>query len=131
MLAERVASAVSRRFQIPRPPTIFARVGGRSGIAFSRFQNLVPKQGLSPPPTREEAFVFNIPLVAARYSVVSIDGRRQSVVQTPGEAYLFDMTSRNEVSLDAVYDSVRVHMPQTVLDDLAYENGLRRLPRER
>lgn len=127
MLADRVATAISRGFQIARPPTILAKLGSRSSIAFSHFRNSSPKQGLSVPSKREEAFVLNVPLIAARYSVVSVDGLQQSVVQSPGEAYLFDLTRRNEVSLDATYDSVRVHLPQTTLDELAYENGLRRV----
>jgi AraC-like DNA-binding protein len=65
--------------------------------------------------------------MSAKYSVVSIDGKRQSVVQSPGMAYLFDLTSRNEVSLDAIYDSIRFHIPQASIDDAAYEKGLPRV----
>jgi AraC-like DNA-binding protein len=123
VLADRVSCSISKGFKIPPPPTVAARIVGTSEIAFSHFKSLDPRPGLSTPSAREEAFVFNIPLMAARYSVVSIDGRRQSVVQDPGKAYLFDLTSRNEVSLDTTYDSVRVHLPQTAIDDVAYEKG--------
>lgn len=127
VLADRISAAIGRGFKIPPPPTIAARIAGTSQIAFSRFRNLESKPGLSTPSTREEAFVFNIPLMPAKYAVVSIDGRRQSVVQSPGKAYLFDLTSKNEVSLDAVYDSVRFHVPQASIDDAAYERGLPRV----
>lgn len=127
MLADRISAAIGRGFNIPPPPTIAARIAGTSQIAFSRFRNFESRPGLSTPSSREEAFVFNIPLMSAKYSVVSIDGKRQSVVQSPGMAYLFDLTSRNEVSLDAIYDSIRFHIPQASIDDAAYEKGLPRV----
>lgn len=127
MLAERVSAALARGYKIPPPPTIAARIAGSSEISFSHFKSLQPKPGLSMPSPREEAFVFNVPLMPARYPVVSIDGRRESVVQNPGKAYLFDLTSRNEVSLDTAYDSIRIHLPQTTIDCMAYEKGLPRV----
>ncbi|MGO7323289.1 helix-turn-helix domain-containing protein [Rhizobium ruizarguesonis] len=127
MLADRVSVAISRGYNIPPPPTVAARIAGASEIAFSHFKSLEPQPGLSVPSPREEAFVFNVPLAPARYPIVSIDGRRQSVVQDPGKAYLFDLTSRNEVSLDTTYDSIRIHLPQTAIDCMAYEKGLPRV----
>lgn len=127
VLADRVSFAISKGYRIPPPPTVAARIAGASEIAFSHFKNLEPQRGLSMPSPREEAFVFNIPLAPARYPIVSIDGRRQSVVQDPGKAYLFDLTSRNEVSLEASYDSIRIHLPQTTIDCMAYERGLPRV----
>ncbi|NTH68541.1 helix-turn-helix transcriptional regulator [Agrobacterium rhizogenes] len=127
MLADRVSVAIGRGYNIPPPPTVAARIAGASEIAFSHFKSLEPQPGLSVPSPREEAFVFNVPLAPARYPIVSIDGRRQSVVQDPGKAYLFDLTSRNEVSLDTTYDSIRIHLPQTAIDCMAYEKGLPRV----
>ena len=127
MLADRISNALSKRFKIPPPPTIAAKLIGNTQIAFSRFQNLESKPGYSAPPEREEAFVFNVPLAAARFSRVSINGLGQSVVQAPGKAYLFDLTSRNEISLDATYNAVRFHMPQLAIDQMAYEKGIRRV----
>ncbi|WP_349959198.1 AraC family transcriptional regulator [Rhizobium sp. ZPR3] len=127
MLADRVSLAIRKGYKIPLPPTVVARIAGASEIAFSHFKNLEPRLGLSVPSPREEAFVFNIPLAPARYPIVSIDGRRQSVIQDPGKAYLFDLTSRNEVSLDTSYDSIRIHLPQTTIDSMAYERGLPRV----
>jgi AraC-like DNA-binding protein len=127
VLADRVSSAIADRFKIPPPPTIAARVAGSSQIAFSHFRNSEPKRGTSVPSNWEEAFVFNVPLIPAKYSRVSIDGKGQSVVQSPGQAYLFDLTRRNEVSLDAVYDSIRFHLPQTAIDEIAFDKGHRRI----
>ena len=73
---------------------------------------------------REEAFVINVPLKPAQFPVVSIDGRQQSVTQEPGKVYLFDLTSRNEVSLGTTFESVRIHLTKTALDNLSYEKGL-------
>jgi AraC family transcriptional regulator len=124
VLADRVSEAVSKRFKMPPPPTIQARIAGSAQLAISRFSNSVAKPGLSGPPEREEAFILNVPLIPARYSVVSINGHVQSVVQSPGKAYLFDLTSRNEVSLDALHDSVLFHIPRLTLETKALEAGL-------
>lgn len=127
MLADRISRAIGKGFNIPPVPTIAAGAASASQIAFSHFKHNSPQTGFSTPSAREEAFVFNIPLIPARYSRVCIDGLGQSVVQMPGKAYLFDLTSRTEVSLDTAYDAVRVHLPQAAIDDLAYEKGLRRV----
>jgi AraC family transcriptional regulator len=127
MLEKRISAAIGDGFKILPPPTIAARLAGATEIAFSQFKSQKPQSGLSVPSPREEAFVFNIPLASARYPIVSIDGRRQSVVQDPGKAYLFDLTSRNEVSLDTTYNSIRIHLPQTAIDSMAYEKGLSRV----
>ncbi|MBK1839355.1 helix-turn-helix transcriptional regulator [Azospirillum sp. YIM B02556] len=127
MLADRIASAIGESFKIPPPPTIAARVAGGSEIAFSHFKSQDVQFGLSTPSPRQEAFVFNIPLISTRYPVVSIDGRRQSVIQDPGKAYLFDLSSKNEISLETAYNSVRFHIPQTAIDHMGYEKGLPRV----
>jgi AraC family transcriptional regulator len=127
VLADQISNALSKRFKIPPPPTISAKLVGNTQIAFSRFQNLESRPGYSSPPEREEAFVFNVPLAAARFSRVSINGLGQSVVQAPGKAYLFDLTSRNEISLDATYNAIRFHMSQLAIDQMAYEKGIHRV----
>ena len=127
VLADRVSEAVSKRFKMPPPPTIQARIAGSAQLAISRFSNSVSKPGLSGPPEREEAFILNVPLIPARYSVVSINGNVQSVVQSPGKAYLFDLTNRNEVSLDALHDSILFHIPRLTLESKALEAGLGRV----
>jgi AraC family transcriptional regulator len=127
MIAGGISNAIGDSFKIPPPPTIAARVAPGAEIAFSHFRSDKPQVGLSVPSVRQEAFVFNLPLAPARYPIVSIDGRRQSVVQDPGKAYLFDLTSRNEVSLDTTYDSIRFHLPQTTIDYMAYEKGVPRV----
>lgn len=127
MIADRVSQAIGDSFKIPPAPTISARLAGDAEIAFSRFKSQKSQPGLSVPSPREEAFVFNIPLIPTRYPIVSIDGRRQSVVQDTGKSYLFDLTSRNEVSLDTTYDSIRFHLPQSTIDYMAYEKGLPRI----
>ena len=127
MLADRISTAIGKGFKIPPAPTIAARIAGTSQVAFSHFKNDAPQPGFSTPSPREEAFVFKIPLIPARFSRVCINGIGQSVLQSPGKAYLFDLTARTEVSLDTAYDAVRVHLPQATIDGLAYEQGLRRI----
>jgi AraC family transcriptional regulator len=127
IFADRVSQNISKGFKVPPPPTLIARVADKSPIAFSYVKCLEPKRGLSTPSPQEDAFVLNVPLISARFSTVLIDQRRQSVVQSPGSVYLFDLTSQTSASLDTVYEWVRFHIPQSTLEDLAYEKGLRRV----
>lgn len=127
MLIDRISSTLSKRFDIARPPTISARLIGDHQIAFSRFRNTTSKPGSSAPPDREDAFVFCSALTAVRFSRVSLAGRVQSVGQSKADSYLFDMTSRNEISLDATFDNIRIHVPQTTLVQMAYEKGVRQI----
>jgi AraC family transcriptional regulator len=127
VLADRIANGLSARFKIPPPPTIAAKLVGNTQIAFSRFRNLEPRRESSAPPEREDAFVFCASLTATRFSRVSLAGRVQSVLQSPQEAYLFDMTSKTEISLDGTFDNIRFHIPQAAIDQMAYEKGIRRI----
>lgn len=129
MLANQISEVLSERFRIPAPPTIGVTVAGSAQVAFSRFQNLQPQGGFSVPPKRQEAFVFKIPLKHAKFSRVLIAGKEQAVLQSPGEAYLFDLTVPNEISLDATYDSVRIHLSQASLDAISYDRGITRVER--
>lgn len=127
MLADRISMNIGKGFAISPPPTMVARLARKSQIAFTHVKYLEPKRGLSTASPPEQAFVINVPLIPARFSTVSIDGKRQSVVQSPGKAYLFDLMSRTECSLDAIYECVRIHLPQASIDDMTYEKGLRRV----
>jgi AraC family transcriptional regulator len=126
-LADRISMNIGNGFKVPPPPTLTAQVAHKSQIAFSHVKCLEPKRGLSTPSPQEQAFVLNVPLISARFSTVVIDQKRQSVVQSPGDVYLFDLSSQTSASLDTVYEWVRFHIPQASLDDLAYEKGLRRV----
>lgn len=127
MLIDRISSTLSKRFDIARPPTISAKLFGDHQIAFSRFRNMTSKLGNSAPPDREDAFVFCSALSTVRFSRVSLAGRVQSVTQSTAESYLFDMTARNEISLDATFDNIRIHIPQATLVQMAYEKGIRQV----
>ncbi|MCB8879633.1 helix-turn-helix transcriptional regulator [Acidisoma cellulosilytica] len=127
MLADRIAKGLSERFKIPPPPTIAANLVGKTQIAFSRFQNLEPKRENNLAGGVEDAFSFCSSITATRFSRVSIAGRVQSVLQSPGEAYLFDMTARTEISLDEKFDNIRFYIPRASIDEMSYEKGIRRI----
>ncbi|MCB8883695.1 helix-turn-helix transcriptional regulator [Acidisoma cellulosilytica] len=124
---DRISGALSGRFKIPPPPTIAARLIGNNQISFSHFRNLESRPESSAPPEREEGFVLCASLTATRFSRVCLAGRAQSVLQSPGEAYLFDLTSQYEISLDAQFDNVRFQISQAAIDEMAYEKGIGRV----
>ena len=48
-----------------------------------------------------------------------------SGVQQPGQAFLLDMSAGPTVRLDTSFDTFRLYMAQSAIDELAYERGLR------
>ena len=119
--AQFIAEEIGANYRMPPPPTVGARIGGTSAITFTHFRNMEPKRGLSRATDRDPGFIFNIPMISARYPVVSINGRSQSVLQDPGKIYLFDRSDRTRVSLETIHDSVCVILPQDTIEYFARE----------
>ena len=77
---------------------------------------------------QEEAFSFHVPLAVPFFSKLWTSGRRREVPELRlGDAQLIDLSENPVVSLDTPFDSLRFHIPQTALDDMANEAGLRRV----
>jgi AraC family transcriptional regulator len=77
---------------------------------------------------REEAFSFHVPLSAPFFSNLWTAGRRRDVPDLrPGDAQLIDLRDNPVVSLDTPFDSLRFYIPQTALDEMANEAGIRRV----
>ena len=123
-LAERVATNIGASFRTVAPPTIIADFGAASQVALSYVKYAGGKKGLSTPSPLEDAFVMNVPMTEAQFPAVIVEGRRQSVSQVPGHSYLFDLKSPTKVSLETAYETVRFHVPQPFIDNVAYEKGL-------
>lgn len=119
---------LARRFQIDRPVTFLARKSSKARVAFSRMRSNHPMPGRSIAVTPEEAFVFHVPLAMPFFSNLWTAGRRREVPDWRlGDAQLIDLRDKPTVSLDIPFDSIRFYMPQTALDEMADEAGIRRV----
>jgi AraC family transcriptional regulator len=128
MLAEQVEDTLTQRFHIRRAPSLTARCGSKSSIAFSRMRNGEPMRGRSLTVPREEAFSFHVPLMAPFFSDLWIAGRFKPIPQVSiGDAFLFNLSVNPIVGLSTSFDSMRFYVPQVALDEMAYDRGLPRI----
>jgi AraC-like DNA-binding protein len=128
MGGEALDEVLARRFRIDRPPTLLARKSSKARIGFSRLRSGHPMRGRSLTVPQEEAFSFHVPLSVPFFSNLWTDGRRREVPELRlGDTQLIDLRDNPVVSLDIPFDSLRFHIPQTALDEMANEAGIRRV----
>jgi AraC family transcriptional regulator len=123
-----IQDVLAKRFRIERPPTVVTRPVSSAPIVFSRLRSshAIPGRSMSVP--LEEAFAFQVPLSMPFFSGLWVAGKRlpQPAV-APGDAFLFDLSTNPTVGLTNPFDSLRLYIPRTTLDELAYDRGLRRV----
>ena len=126
MAADAIEDDLARRFRIDRPTTLLARKSSKARIGFSRMRSSRPMRGRSTAVPPEEAFAFHVPLSVPFFSNLWTAGRRREVPDWRlGDAQLIDLRDKAMVSLDIPFDSVRFYIPQTALDEMANEAGIR------
>jgi AraC family transcriptional regulator len=77
---------------------------------------------------QEEAFSFHVPLSVPFFSNLWTAGRRREVPELRlGDVQLIDLRENPIVNLDIPFDSLRFHVPQIALDEMADEAGIRRV----
>jgi AraC-like DNA-binding protein len=83
-------------------------------------------RSLNVPP--EEAFSFHVPLSLPFFTSLWTAGRRREVPDFRlGDAQLVDLRDNPRVDLDTPFDSLRFYIPQIALDEMANEEGIRRV----
>jgi len=128
MGATAVDEVLATRFRIERPPTLVARRHPRTQIAFSRMRSDRPMRGRSLAVPQEAAFSIHVPLSVPFFSKLWTAGRRREVPDWRlGDAQLIDLRDNPIVGLDTPFDSLRFYIPQTALDEMANEAGIRRV----
>jgi AraC family transcriptional regulator len=128
MGGDAIAEVLAKRFRIDRPPTLLARRSSKARIGFSRIRSGHAMRGRSLAVPPEEAFSFHVPLSVPFFTSLWTVGRRRDVPEFRlGDAQLVDLRDNPVVSLDTPFDSLRFYIPQTALDEMANEAGIRRV----
>jgi AraC-like DNA-binding protein len=128
MGVDAIENDLARRFRIEAPATLMARKSSKARIGFSRMQSSRPMRGRSLATSPQEAFAFHVPLAVPFFSKLWTAGRRREVPDWRlGDAQLIDLRDEPTVSLDIPFDSLRFYIPQTALDEMANEAGIRRV----
>jgi AraC family transcriptional regulator len=126
MAADTIEDDLARRFRIDRPTTLLARKSSKARIGFSRMRGSRPMRGRSMAVPPQAAFAFHVPLSMPFFSNLWTAGRRREVPDWRlGDAQLIDLRDKATVSLDIPFDSLRFYIPQTALDEMANEAGIR------
>lgn len=121
--------ALASRFLLPKVPTLSTCVVMPAPpITVSRLRNDRPQSGRFLASQPEEAFVFQIPLVASADPNVRYPNGRiaSSEPCKPGWCYLVDLSDGPTRRLDTPFDNVRLYLPQITIDEFAYSRGGRR-----
>ena len=128
MAPDAIEDDLARRFRIDPPLTLLARKSSKARIGFSRMRSSRPMHGHSIATPPEEAFAFWVPLSVPFFSNLWTAGRRREVPDFRlGDAQLVDLRDNPRVDLDTPFDSLRFYIPQIALDEMANEEGIRRV----
>ncbi len=126
MQASPYENAIARKFRLDRAPTLLARAEAGAPIAFTRLRSEGAFRGrtLAAPP--EAAYSFQVALMPIPVAEIWLDGHHSQVAPGPASATcVYDLTTCTAASLTPPYDFLRFHLPETTLDRIAYERGLR------
>ncbi|WP_397449155.1 helix-turn-helix domain-containing protein [Pseudomonas sp. NA-150] len=117
---------LAERFQIERPPTVRALTTVKDPVIFTHLRSTQAADGRSLEMAGEEGFVFQVPLTGPFFSNVWNSRKRTKLPPAvPGSIYLFDLSTVPVVSLDTPFDTLRMYIAQSTLDELAYDRGMR------
>jgi AraC family transcriptional regulator len=131
-MSQRIASnyesaALGERFGLNHPPTILARTSSVAPIGFTRLKcDSVPMSRSKDAPF-EDAYIFHVQLQPAAMDVF-IDGKRApATTKTIGTTFLYDLRSSPLCEMYSAFDNVRFYISQASLDELAFDQGIRRI----
>lgn len=121
---------LAKRFLLRDAPTVRAGVFSQGQpISFTRLTNTRPQPGRSLTPHPEEAFVFQMPLISSpdpgiRYSSGDLDA---SASCRPGSCYLLDLRSSPTRRLDMPFDTMRLYLTQSAIEEFTDQKRRRRI----
>ena len=120
------SAVLGDRFGLSHPPTILARTSSVAPIGFTRLKSEGVSLGRSKGPQVENAYIFHVQLQPAAMDMW-IDGKLwPATTTTAGATFLYDLRSGPVAEMHSSFDNVRFYISQTSLDELAYDQGIRR-----
>ncbi|WP_345816688.1 AraC family transcriptional regulator (plasmid) [Paraburkholderia sp. PREW-6R] len=123
---------LAKSFSLKEVPTLRAGVATVAPpVMFSRLTNNRPQPGRSIAPKPEEAFIFQVPLIANPDPEIRYSGRptgRSADAGKPGWSCLLDLRDGPSRRLDTPFDNIRIYISQRTIDEFVYQKGRRRIP---
>jgi AraC-like DNA-binding protein len=120
------SAVIGDRFQLGHPPTILARTASVSPIGFSRLKSERAPHGRTKDVPAEDAYLFHVQLLPVSVDMW-IDGKcRPATTKTPGTTFLYDLRANPVAEIYSSFDNIRFYISQPSLDELAFDQGIRR-----
>ena len=120
------SAAIGDRFRLECPPTLLARTASVAPIGFTRLKSDGASLGRTKDAPAENAYLFHVQLkpVAAD---MWIDGKLwPSTTTTAGNTFLYDLRTNPVAEIRSSFDNIRFYISQASLDELAFDQGIRR-----
>lgn len=123
------SAVLGDRFGLGHPPTILARTSSVAPIGFTRLKSESAPLCRTKDVPEENGYLFHVQLQPVAVDMW-IDGKcRPATTTTPGTTFLYDLRSNPVAEIYSSFDNVRFYISQTSLDELAFDQGIRRTER--
>ena len=120
------SAVIGDRFKLGQPPTILARTASVSPIGFSRLKSDRAPAGRTKDVPPENAYLFHVQLKPVSVDMW-IDGKLSpATTKTSGTTFLYDLRANPVAEIYSSFDNVRFYISQASLDELAFDQGIRR-----
>lgn len=120
------SAVLGDRFGLGHPPTILARTSSVAPIGVTRLKSDGASRDRTKDAQVENAYIFHVQLQPALMDMW-IDGKRWPATTTaPGTTFLYDLRTNVVAEIHSSFDNIRFYISQASLDELAYDQGMRR-----
>jgi AraC family transcriptional regulator len=114
------------RFGLSHAPTLLARTSSVAPIGFTRLKSEgVPVSRTKDAPV-ENAYIFHVQLRPSAMDMWIDSKRWPATTTTPGTTFLYDLRSSPIAEIHSSFDNIRFYISQASLDELAFDQGIRR-----
>jgi AraC family transcriptional regulator len=120
------SAVIGDRFRLAHPPTILSRTASVAPIGFTRLKSERAPHGRTGEVPAENAYLFHVQLRPVAVDMW-IDGKHKPATTiTPGNTFFFDLNSNPIAEIHSSFDNIRFYISQASLDELTFDQGIRR-----
>ncbi len=121
-------ASIGRRFHRPPAPSVVACASTRRPILFSHVASDVAMPGRTLPPPIEDAYAFHVHHAPITDGEMWLEGRHVTLPRIPhGGVFIFDLRTAPIAQLHHAFEFSRFQLTRPAIDELAYEQGARRV----
>ncbi len=128
MRASYESAIIGDRFGLGLPPTVLARTTSLVPIGFTRLRSNLAGHERARDVPPENAFSFHVMLRPISADLWIGGKHRLKTSVSPGATFLFDLNENPVSQIHTPFDILRFYVSQASLDELAFDNGQRRMP---